>query len=60
MPLHCPHCSRPIPDDEALLCLYCGESLNRSCGCLAILKTHPWKCLTVLLLILLIAILILR
>jgi len=25
----CPHCKNPIHDDEALLCLYCGESLNR-------------------------------
>jgi predicted amidophosphoribosyltransferase len=28
----CPHCKKPIYDDEALLCLYCGESLNRSVG----------------------------
>jgi predicted nucleic acid-binding Zn ribbon protein len=26
----CPHCKNPIYDDEAILCLYCGESLNRS------------------------------
>ncbi|MCK9594550.1 MAG: hypothetical protein PHH68_04835 [Candidatus Omnitrophica bacterium] len=25
----CPHCRKPVYDDEALLCLYCGESLNR-------------------------------
>ena len=25
----CPHCKNPIYDDEALLCMYCGESLNR-------------------------------
>ncbi len=25
----CPHCKNPINDDEALLCLFCGESLNR-------------------------------
>ena len=25
----CPHCKKPIHDDEALLCLYCGESLKR-------------------------------
>lgn len=26
----CPNCKNPIYDDEALLCLYCGESLRRS------------------------------
>jgi len=25
----CPHCKKPIYDDDALLCLYCGESLQR-------------------------------
>ena len=25
----CPHCRKPIYDDDALLCLYCGESLQR-------------------------------
>jgi len=25
----CPHCKRPIYDADALLCLYCGESLDR-------------------------------
>jgi predicted nucleic acid-binding Zn ribbon protein len=25
----CPHCKNPIYDDDALLCLFCGESLNR-------------------------------
>jgi predicted nucleic acid-binding Zn ribbon protein len=25
----CPHCKNPIHDDEAILCLFCGESLNR-------------------------------
>ncbi len=28
-PVICPHCKNPINDEEALLCLYCGESLNR-------------------------------
>jgi predicted nucleic acid-binding Zn ribbon protein len=28
----CPHCKNPISDDEALLCLYCGESLGRRKG----------------------------
>ena len=25
----CPHCKKPIYDEDALLCLYCGESLRR-------------------------------
>jgi len=25
----CPGCKKPIYDDDALLCLYCGESLGR-------------------------------
>jgi hypothetical protein len=25
----CPHCQQPIADEEALLCLYCGERLSR-------------------------------
>jgi hypothetical protein len=25
----CPHCKKPIYDEDALLCLYCGESLQR-------------------------------
>jgi len=34
----CPHCKHPIYDDEALLCLYCGESLNRRVGFMGQLK----------------------
>jgi DNA-directed RNA polymerase subunit RPC12/RpoP len=26
----CPNCKKPVYDDDALLCLYCGESLRRS------------------------------
>jgi len=25
----CPHCKQPVYDDDALLCLFCGESLGR-------------------------------
>lgn len=25
----CPHCKKPINDEDALLCLFCGKSLNR-------------------------------
>ena len=28
----CPHCKNPIYDEEALLCLYCGNSLKRKIG----------------------------
>ncbi len=28
----CPHCKNPIHEDDALLCLFCGESLNRNIG----------------------------
>lgn len=30
----CPHCGKPIDDDDALLCLYCGENLERGVGVL--------------------------
>jgi len=39
----CPHCGKPIYDDEALLCLYCGENLNRGVGFLGKMKySVPW------------------
>lgn len=28
----CPHCGNPIYDEEALLCVYCGNSLKRKIG----------------------------
>jgi len=34
----CPHCKQPIYDDEALLCLYCGQSLKRPVGFMGKLK----------------------
>ena len=34
----CPHCKNPIYDDDALLCLYCGESLKRDIGVFGKLK----------------------
>jgi len=34
----CPHCGKPVYDDEALLCLYCGENLRRGAGILGRMK----------------------
>ncbi|MDD5195894.1 MAG: hypothetical protein PHQ96_09545 [Candidatus Omnitrophica bacterium] len=34
----CPHCKKPIYDDEATLCLYCGESLERPSGFMGNIK----------------------
>ncbi|MBU2102868.1 MAG: zinc ribbon domain-containing protein [Candidatus Omnitrophota bacterium] len=34
----CPHCKNPIYDDEATLCLYCGESLDRAIGFMGRIK----------------------
>jgi hypothetical protein len=34
----CPHCGNPIYDEEALLCLYCGNSLRRKIGFIGKMK----------------------
>ncbi len=34
----CPHCGKPIDDDDALLCLYCGENLERPVGTLGTIR----------------------
>jgi len=34
----CPHCKKPIYDDEALRCLYCGDSLNKGIGFMGKIK----------------------
>ena len=48
----CPHCEKPIYDDEALLCLYCGENLERSIGVMGKLKyPTPKIILTVIIVI---------
>lgn len=44
----CPHCKNPIYDDDALLCLYCGESLRRSTGFIGRLKYSHFKLVVVL------------
>ena len=51
----CPHCKQPIYDDEALLCLYCGESLNRGVGLLGRLKYPRRKRMIVVIVLLLIS-----
>ncbi|MFQ5681357.1 MAG: hypothetical protein ACE5GG_04840 [Candidatus Omnitrophota bacterium] len=38
MPYTCPHCQNPIYDDDALLCLYCGDSLRRGVGVMGKIK----------------------
>ena len=43
----CPHCKKPVYDDEALLCLYCGESLGRGVGFLGKLKYPAHKIIIV-------------
>jgi predicted amidophosphoribosyltransferase len=48
----CPHCKKPIYDDDALLCLYCGESLDRSVGVMGALKFGRPKFLIVVLVLL--------
>ncbi|MFC1548808.1 zinc ribbon domain-containing protein [Candidatus Omnitrophota bacterium] len=48
----CPHCGKPIYDDEALLCLYCGESLNRGVGFLGRVKYPAPKVITAIIVIL--------
>lgn len=37
----CPECGRPIEDDDAVLCLYCGASLRRTAGFISGLKYKP-------------------
>ncbi|MBU4377274.1 MAG: zinc-ribbon domain-containing protein [Candidatus Omnitrophica bacterium] len=37
----CPNCKEPNHDDDALLCIYCGESLRRESGIIGRMKyTH--------------------
>lgn len=34
----CPYCKNPIDDDDALRCIYCGETLNRGIGFMGKIK----------------------
>ena len=35
---YCKNCGKPVDDEEALLCLYCGEDIGRSPGVMGKLK----------------------
>jgi hypothetical protein len=50
----CPHCKNSITDDEALLCLYCGESLNRSVGVMGSMKNPVVKIVVIFLVVVLV------
>ncbi|MBN1794806.1 MAG: zinc-ribbon domain-containing protein [Candidatus Omnitrophica bacterium] len=39
-PIQCPHCGNDITDEDALLCLFCGESLKREIGVLGKLRAN--------------------
>jgi hypothetical protein len=47
----CPRCRKPVYDDEALFCLYCGESLGRPAGFIDGLRRCRWAVTAVVLLI---------
>ncbi|PIQ89155.1 MAG: hypothetical protein COV72_04520 [Candidatus Omnitrophica bacterium CG11_big_fil_rev_8_21_14_0_20_42_13] len=52
----CPNCHNPIYDDEALLCLYCGESLRRGAGFMGKIKYARLKIITAVLVIVILVI----
>lgn len=56
----CPHCKKPVYDDEALLCVYCGESLKRNIGFMGKIKyPKPKIIITIAILIILASFIIL-
>jgi predicted nucleic acid-binding Zn ribbon protein len=48
----CPSCGKPIYDDDALLCLYCGGSLRKSVGFMGKVKYLPIRIILVLIVML--------
>jgi len=52
--LMCPHCGRAIHDDDALSCLFCGESLNRTIGFMASLCQFPCKAVSIVFVVLMV------
>jgi hypothetical protein len=59
MPIACPHCAKPVEDEDALLCFYCGGSLHRATGFLGFLKYGHRKFLTLVILVLVIVLFVL-
>jgi hypothetical protein len=56
----CPHCKKTVYDDEALLCLYCGESLQRAIGVMGKLRySRPAIIITIVVVIVLLSFLLL-
>jgi len=47
----CPHCKKTIYDDDALFCLYCGESLGRGAGFMGKLRYSRHTIVTAVLII---------
>jgi len=59
----CPKCKKPNYDDDALLCIYCGESLHRESGILGSIKYAHHKIIFIIavaLIVLAFAVLMLR
>jgi len=56
----CPHCKKAVYDDDALLCMYCGENLERGVGNLGKMKysTH-WMIIAAVVIVILFAFVVL-
>ncbi|PIQ90166.1 MAG: hypothetical protein COV71_06395 [Candidatus Omnitrophica bacterium CG11_big_fil_rev_8_21_14_0_20_41_12] len=51
----CPHCKNPVNDDDALLCLFCGESLGRSVGFMGKLRYPRHKIIFIIVIVIVLA-----
>lgn len=52
--IECPNCHKIVYDKDALLCLYCGESLGRPAGFIGFLKSTKGKLVTSIIAVLII------